>query len=418
MKKALLLTLMFSCSLLHAQSLQELFTQSTDSYKKNDFGSFLTLTQKLDNIRPSHPRITYNLASAYALNGQKEAALEVLEKLIRMNNQTAFESDSDFVSLQSSPGYEKLLRLKKELDNEVKNSSIVVSLDIKDLHPESVLYLKKNNIWLASSIRKRKIVSFDPKTGKSTDWLAEAGILSVFALKPDQDERYLWVATAVMPEMERFSKELEGQAEILKVDISTKRILERFKPSGGHVFGDLVVNRKGEVFVSDSDQPVIYKVSGGAIQPWLDLKGEAFNLQGLSFDIKENNIYISDYLKGILKIPADRPESRKWIAFPSETTQKGIDGLVYYKNSLIAIHNGVQPIRITRYFFDDKEDRIVRAEVIDNNRKELDEPALGFVYNDVLYYFGNSPWKAYNKDFSLDDNKYEAPMLFHYPLSR
>lgn len=418
MKKALLLTLIFSYSLSNAQGLQELFTQSTDAYKKKDFGSFLTLTQKLDNIRPSHPRITYNLASAYALNGQEEKAFEVLEKLIRTNNQTAFESDSDFVSLQSAPAYEKLLLLKKELGQEVKNSQLIVSLDIKDLHPECVLYLSKSNTWLASSIRKRKIVSFDPKTGKCTDWLAEVGILSVFALKPDQDERYLWVATAAMPEMEGFSKELEGQAEILKVDISTHKIVERLKTRGSHVFGDLIVSKKGEVFISDSDQPVIYKITGGTVQPWLDLSGEAFNLQGLSFDAAEKNIYISDYIKGILKIPADHPESGKWMDFPSDATKKGIDGLIHYKNSLIAIHNGVQPIRIVRYFLDDKGERIVRAEVIDNNRKELDEPALAFVKNEVLYYFGNSPWKAYNKDFSLDNNKYEAPMLFSYSLSR
>lgn len=415
MKSLLILGITLSFSFCRAQNLQQLFTQSTEAYKTRDYPSFLALTEKLDSIRPFHPRITYNLASAYALNGRQNSSLEVLERLIRMNNHTAFENDSDFVSLRNASGYAKLLDLKKELDLEIRKSEFQVSLSEKDLHPESLVYLKRSGIWLASGIRKRKIVSFDPKTGQCSDWLNEKDLLSVFVARPDKEEKYLWVATSAMNEMEGFTKELAGKAEILKIEISTRKIVQRYPAGGNHVFGDLVVGKDGEIFISDSDQPFIYKISGNKLTEWLDLRNEGLNLQGICLDDSGETIYIADYLKGILRIPANNPAARKWLDFPEKTTKKGIDGLVFFNNSLIAIHNGVQPIRLVRYYLD--KDKITGFGIIDHNRREFDEPAMAFINGRSLYFFANSPWKAYNKDFSMDGSKFKAPMLFRYDFN-
>lgn len=399
-----------------SQSQKELYNLSVEAYKSKNYIEFLKITKKLDSIRPSHPAYTYNLAVGYASNNQNEKAISILEKMVLMNNKVAFEEDIDFLNLHKTDAYKGLLMLKTSLEKPIIGSAKVVSLTEKSLHPESILFLPKTKMWLASSIRKRKIVSFDTSTGQCKDWLTDNNLLSVFAMKTEKTEKHLWIAIASMPEMEGFSKDLEGKSEVLQIEIKTKKIVNRFPLEGNHVFGDLVLAENGDVYVSDSGEAVIYKISNDKMEPWLDLKKEAFNFQGLTFNDDQSKLFIADYLKGILVIPMKNPKDRKWLAFPKGTTVKGIDGLVYYKKSLIAVHNGVKPIRLIQYNLDEDENQIDNYKTIDHNRPEFDEPALATIVNDKLYFFSNSPWKRYDKDFNLDENKFENPMLFEFEL--
>lgn len=398
-----------------SQSQRELYQESTVAYQTKNYDKFLKITRKLDSLRPFHPTYTYNLAVAYSLNQNDEMAICVLNRLVLMNYKTAFEKDSDFDNLKQAQGFKKLLQLKLDLEKIIENSEKVVSLSEKELHPESVHNLEKHKLWLASSIRHKKIVSFDSKTGLCSDWFVDSQF-STFAMKADVKEQYLWVATAAMPEMVGFSKEFEGKAEVLKIDIKSRKIVKRFPVQGNHVFGDLVLDNQGNVYVSDSGEALIYKISDDKISVWLDLKAEAFNLQGLTFNKDETKLFIADYLKGILVIDINDPQNRSWLEFPNGTIAKGIDGMVFYDNSVIAIHNGVKPIRVIQYRLNERLDSISGFKVVDNNRPEFDEPALTSIVKNKLYFFANSPWKAYDQNGNLDTSKFENPALYEYKL--
>lgn len=398
-----------------SQSQRELYNKSSEAYKNKDYRLFLKITQKLDSLRPSHPTYTYNLAAAYSLNNELDKAIGVLEKLVLMNAKVDFKNDSDFNAIKQSPEFQNVILLQQELEKPIVNAQKVISLSEKDLHPEGLIWLSKTKTWLSSSIRKKKIVAFNLKTGNCTDWFTESKF-SVFAMKSDAEEKYLWVVTAAMPEMLGFSKEMEGKAEVLKIDIKTRKIIKRFPMDGNHVFGDLILDKNGIVYVSDSGETKIYRISNDKMSVWLDLKPEAFNLQGITFNEKQSKIYIADYLKGILVIDVQNPQNRNWLDFPKGTTPKGIDGLVFHKNSLFAIHNGVKPIRIIQYHLNEKQNKISSFKIIDHNRPEFDEPALGIILNEKLYFFSNSPWKGYDKQFNLDETKFENPMLFEYKI--
>ncbi len=398
-----------------SQSLQQLYSASKKSYEDKDFASFLKQTKTLDSLRPSHPAFTYNLAVAYAANNFKNESVAILKKAILMNNKTEFETAEEFSFFAGSNEFKQLIQLKSDLDKPVISSQKVISLSEKDLHPEGLVFLQKNNIWLAGSIHKRKIVAFDPKTGSCSDWLKTDDMLAVFAIKPDSDEKYLWAATSAMPEMLGFSKEIDGNAEILKIEIATKKIVKRFKTNGKHVFGDIAISKKGEVFISDSASPIIYTIKNNELSVWLNLEKEAFNLQGITFNADFSQMYVADYLKGIMSIPMAKPQSFKWLKFPENTASKGIDGLVFYKNSLIAVHNGINPIRIVRYFMN-AENEISNHKILDHNRTEFNEPALVAIKGNELYFFANSPWKAYDKTFKLNLDAFESPMLFRLAL--
>ena len=398
-----------------AQTQREIYNSSVKAYENKDYKTFLQLTRKLDSLRPFHPTYTYNLASAYALNGDAEKAFLTLQKLVLMNNTAAFESDDDFQPLRETEGFKSVIALKNSQNSVIVNSNPVVILSEKELHPEGLTYLSKSKTWLASSIRKRKIVAFDIKTGKCTDWLSANNMLAVLALKADVKEEFLWVATAAFPEMENFDKNINGKAEVLKVNIKSKQIVSRFTVEGNHVFGDLIVSDNGIVYVSDSGKPILYKIENNAITEFLSFENDGFNLQGLAFNKQQNKLFVADYLKGITVVDM-LTKTKSSLSFPSSTTAKGIDGLVFYNNTLIAIQNGVKPIRVTLLKLNEQQNQISSFKILDNNRPEFDEPALATIVGDKVYFFANCPWKAYDENGVLDVTKVNNPILFSCKL--
>ncbi|WP_337965810.1 hypothetical protein [uncultured Flavobacterium sp.] len=390
-----------------------LYNQSVEAYKSKDYVLFLKLAKQLDSIRPMHPTFAYNLASAYSLNGKKEESLRVLKTVVLANNTIDFEGDSDFDGIKNEKGFKDLLELKVSQSKTIENSKEKFSLSEKDLHPEGLLYLEKHKLWLSSSIRNKKVVSFDEK-GNCSDWFIDCSY-SVFAIKADYKEKYLWIACSAIPEMKGFSKEMEGKSEILKIDINTRKLVKRYVIEGNHVFGDLVITKNNDVYISDSAEAIIYKIENESLVLWKDLRKEAFNLQGITLNANESKIFIADYLKGILSIDI-KSKKENWLEFPDNASKKGIDGLVFYNNSLIAIQNGVVPIRIVRYKLNESQTKIVDFTVLDNNRKVFDEPALATLIKNKVYFFANSPWKFYDKDGQLDESKFENPKLFELVL--
>ncbi|RKR05246.1 hypothetical protein C8C83_4585 [Flavobacterium sp. 90] len=390
-----------------------LYSQSVEAYKSKDYALFLKLAKELDSIRPMHPTFTYNLASAYSLNGKKEESLKVLKTVVLANNTVDFEGDSDFESIKNEKGYKDLLELKVSQSKIIESSKEKVSLSEKDLHPEGLLYLEKHKLWLSSSIRNKKVISFDEK-GNCSDWFTDC-LYSVFAIKADYKEKFLWITCSAIPEMKGFSKELEGKSEILKIDITTRKLVKRYTIEGNHVFGDLVVTKNNDVYISDSAESIIYKIENECLILWKDLRREAFNLQGITFNKDESKFFIADYLKGILVIDI-KNQKENWIEFPIDASKKGIDGLVFYNNSLIAIQNGVVPIRIVRYKLNESQTKIIDFTILDNNRQVFNEPTLATLVKNKIYFFANSPWEFYDKNFQLDESKFENPKLFELSL--
>ena len=419
MKKNIFLLLLFLVAFSGFSQTNQLYKQSLAAYKSKDYALFLKLNKQLDSIRPSHPVFSYNVAAGYSLTKKENEAIAALKSVVLMNNTIPFEEEADFQNIKTTAGFQKVIALKEAQNKVIESSNFKVSLSEKDLHPEGLVYLDKQKLWLASSIRNKKIVSFDSK-GVCSDWFIDTPY-SVFALKADEKQRYLWVSCSAMPEMKNFTEAVDGRNEILKIDIKTRRLVKRYILDDKHVFGDLVVAKNGDVYISDSKDPIIYKIQNDKIPHekivvWKDLKGTALNLQGLTFNADQSKLFIADYLKGIMVVTMKDDFKTSWLAIPDGATKKGIDGMLYYKNSLIAIQNGAVPIRIVKYNLNTENTQITDFKVLDNNRAIFNEPALATISNGKLYFFANSPWKFYSDNKELDETKFENPKLFELQL--
>jgi hypothetical protein len=84
------------------------------------------------------------------------------------------------------------------------------------------------------------------------------------------------------------------------------------------------------------------------------------------------------------------------------TTMLGIDGIYFYKGSLIASQNGINPVRIVRIYLSKDYRAVDKFKVVEANNPLFGEPTLGTIVNDTFYYNANSLW---------DDSKGQPPPM-------
>jgi hypothetical protein len=205
-----------------------------------------------------------------------------------------------------------------------------------------------------------------------------------------------------MEEMENYNSRLPSA--VYKYDLNSGKLLKKFLPENPSlplVLGDLTLSKKGEVYVSDSKSNLIFKVneSNGKLEQVFS-SDDFWNLQGITFSDDDKFLFVSDYIKGVYRLEIDKMELIQ-LTKSFDLSLKAIDGLSFYKNTLIAIQNGIKPIRVTQYTLNKENDSLISYEILDQNNPAFNEPTLGCVYDNTFYYVANSQWSAYDKDHNI-----------------
>lgn len=316
-----------------------------------------------------------------------------------MNTRLMPLDDADFATIIETDEFEPVTELYYELQKPIANSELAFEVDDIDLHPESIAYNPIDNTFLISSVHKNKIVEYSLATSEVKDWkqTSEDGLWAVMGMKVDTERNSLWVCTVATKEMQDYDSTLEGKTAVLQFDLKSKKLLNRYELEGGHWFGDLVIHTNGDVYITDSMKPIIYRVSKGKLEVYYDLTNELYNLQGICFNPMRNIMYIADYKLGLYSHILNTRSVKK-VSHPDDMSSKGVDGLYFHHGNLITIQNGVKPFRITELTLNKGGNLIQSFEYIDRGRPELGEPTLGVIEGDELYYIANSPWGAYDKE--------------------
>ena len=375
------------------------------AYQEKNYASFLENVKLATDLRPNHPRLMYNLASAYALNGKQNEAIALLRRMAEMDLIFPASSDHDFDSLHSLPEYDVILK-RIEKNKEPKISSLrAFTVHEKGLIPESVAYDEDARVFYLSSVYKRKILRIT-ESGEVKDFSSEAdGLWSVMGMKVDRKRRLLWVCTTAHPQMTNFVAEDKGKTALFKYDLTTGKLLAKFQPTDAtkpHWLGDLVINSAGDVYATDSVSPAVYLIRHDGTKLETFLEGQPFvSPQGLDFSRDQQQLFVADYSKGVFRVEL---KTKKVISIDSNFTLIGIDGLYYYKGSLICVQNGVNPHRVIKLNLRNDFSRFEGFETIEANNPEFDEPTLGVLVKDRFYFVANSQWGA------IDESGHLAPL--------
>jgi WD40 repeat protein len=380
--------------------------QALKAYREKNYPAYLENMKRALELRPEHPRLMYNLASAHALVGNRAEAVRLLGRVAEMGLIFAAERDTDFDSIRATDEFKAVLRRFDNNRAPVNHSTVAFTLKEKGLVTEGIAYDPTTETFYLSSVHKRKIVSF-ARDGTVQDFATEReGLWSVLGMKVDAARRHLWVTTGALPQMTGYSEAEKGRSAIFKFDLGSGKLLKKYLlmgPSENHLLGDLVVSSRGDVFATDSASPGIYRIDRRKDELELFIKGEPFvSAQGLDFSADERQLFVADYSRGIFVVDL---QSRKAVALTPApgTTLLGIDGLYFYKDALTGTQNGTNPHRIIRLHLKKDLGGVERLEILEANNPLFDEPTLGVRVRDTFYYIANSQWGA------VDDKGQLAP---------
>ncbi len=369
-----------------------------------DYEHAYIMMAEAHKLHPYHQGILYQLGILGALTNRPEESVQYLRKAIHINAGYKLADQPDLAVLQDRPDFRELLDLQKKLLTPVIHSDTALVLRDRTLHIESVALDAATGTYYLGSIRQRKIVMVD-KNGNVKDFTVpgQHRLAAVFGVRIDPNTRTLWVCSSPIEEMQGYDS--LAMSTVSQFDLKSGALLRQYTPAekSGHVFGDLILNSKGEVFVTDSKNNIIYKANDKTAS--LDVffsSDEFWNVQGISFSYQERYLFISDYIKGPYRLNVETKELIK-IKSNVETSLKGIDGLTYFKGSLIALQNGTSPFRATRFTLNAFMDTIIGSTPIDQAHPAMNEPTLGTVVKNVFYYVANSQWGGYDEKHQIKD---------------
>lgn len=283
----------------------------------------------------------------------------------------------------------------------VANSTVAFTIREKDAHIESIAYDALTRTFYLGAIHKRKILQHKV-TGQISDFrqTAQDSLYSVLGLQVDTKRRVLWACATALPQMTGYNAADKNKAAVFKYALDKPRLLGRYTlPNDGktHVLGEPLVASNGDVYVSDSGNPAIYRIRNGSNTLELFLQTALRSLQGIAFSADEQVLFIADYATGIHRYDLI---SRQLVPLQKADglNDRGTDGLYVYQNQLIAIQNGLSPSRVVRFTLNKTLTRLDAVVPLELNNPQFNEPTLGVVVGDRLYYVANSQWGSYTKE--------------------
>ncbi|GMT49909.1 MAG: hypothetical protein IEMM0008_1448 [bacterium] len=209
------------------------------------------------------------------------------------------------------------------------------------LYPEGLAYDSSSHIFYISSIKKGKItkVTLD---GKHQVFADDHRLISSIGIKVDKERNRLIVCVADPGVGEKSSKKTRGTLAglmiyNLKNGKKVKYINLGKMASGPHVANDLALDNNGNIYITDSFSPIIYKVSQKGKTSILINDDQlaapkgAFGLNGILYH-PNGYLIVSNYAtKKLFKIPLTHLDDLKEIKINQDAFAEDIlaaDGLI------------------------------------------------------------------------------------------
>jgi hypothetical protein len=126
-------------------------------------------------------------------------------------------------------------------------------------------------------------------------------------------------------------------------------------------------------------------------------------------------LYVADYPVGIVRVSTRTGEMQR-LAHADGVNTYGADGLMRYGKDLIIIQNGVQPHRVARLTLSGDGARIERLTVLERASPYFDEPTLGVVAGDALFYVANSRWGKFRDGRYIGPTDASGPVILKLSL--
>ncbi|GMR17856.1 MAG: SMP-30/gluconolactonase/LRE family protein [Gammaproteobacteria bacterium] len=245
----------------------------------------------------------------------------------------------------------------------------VVSFKRAALYPEGVDWDAANKRFMVTSIREG-VVGTVTDDGTYTVFAQDPRMVSAVGIRIDAGRDRVLVCNADPGASKHSNPKTTGKLAALAVfQLSTGKLIKYIDLAkgleGSHFCNDIVIDKDGTAYISDSFSTIIYKVGPDyKASVFLNNKrfsGVGFNLNGMV--IKDNYLLVDKYNDGTLfKVPLDNPEAFTQVKM--KVNFNGADGLLWAPDGTLVMiandskHGGSVPAI--------KTDKVVKLTSSDN----------------------------------------------------
>ncbi len=367
------------------------------AFRANDISSARQEVIHAANAWPTQPAYLWGRALVAARTRDSGALKSALTDYAALGLGRDLRADTTFAAFADKSWFASLVTEHERNRSVIQRSTVRATLSDSTTWPEGMDYDPRSHRFYVASVRHRTIIERAPD-GSERELIPRdvRGNGSVLGVRVDPARGVVWATMGGLSQMEGFTPADSTIASLVRVRISDGRIERRwdFPANKHHVLGDLAIGPNGDVFVTDSDEPVLYRLRPGA-DTLEAIRNPLFrSLQGPAPTPDGRFLYLSDYSHGLLRVDLGKGAVIR-LSEPAHVTTLGCDGIALYRNSIIAIQNGVSPARVMRFTLDKSGERIIRADILDRNWKIADEPTIGTIIGNDFVYVANSQWEKY-----------------------
>lgn len=402
-----------------AEKFFEYYQKAIYHSEKEDHQTALSFLDSALIITPNYAPVQYEKARILVEAGRDEAALEILNLLLDQKQRIVERISGDSV-FNGQPGFRDFFS-KAQKQQVINTSTVHIILEERDLVPEGVAYDSRDKALYISSIYKRKIVKID-ENKEVTDFktTGQDGLMSVIGMEADPVRRHLWVCSSYDPSNDIVDGEgLKPQSAIFKFDLDTKELLQKYslEDTLSHFFNDITIMPNGDAYFTDSGVGDAYMISAKE-DSIIQLFPEPFLLSanGITRDEAGDYLYISSWLRGIIRYNVASKEW-KWLESKDPfANTTGIDGMAYYKGSIIA-NSPFNVKGVLQFKLNEEGDHIEEMKVLEYGNPLFGSPTTGEIAGDTFYYIANAGLEAYDRTTGeLDKDKLEKPVILEINL--
>lgn len=282
----------------------------------------------------------------------------------------------------------------------LKNCSLI-TFEAENLFPEGIMYFDKSKSFLLSSYTEGAIYSLD-KENKLSLLFKDDNLISPAALAINKAKNYLYVANGDAGVSEKSDETTTKKtAGVLVYDLNAKKKIKYidFGPlsTGEKRYANgLTLDDKGNVYVTDSHRPIIYKIEEGTNQASVFLedekfKGDEWNLNGIAYH--PNGYLIAIHMsKGVLfKIDV---ATKKITQIQLDEGLIGADGIsIVNKNQILItqafeIQDGGMTFGALKLI--DSQNDWISGKIIDANTEIAENPTNSVLVNNEVFALNSS----------------------------
>jgi len=270
------------------------------------------------------------------------------------------------------------------------------------LYPETVTYSSSKETTYIGSYYKGKIVSMD-LLGNMRDFIVDDSLVAVVGMTINEEKNYLIVCNSDSNLSLRSSSATLGRlAQIMIYDLNTAKKVASIDLSklyaGGHFLNDVTLDSAGNIYVTDSFSPVIYKIDTN-LKASILVQNELFNggqgrfgLNGIEYH-SDKFLIVGMSNGNLFKVNLDEQTTVSKIEL--STKLKSLDGILLLDNNTLLVVSNNLPA-LSKVTFDEAITKLTttnnwltleNSKVITNLKGKF-PTTLTHIKNDLYVNFG------------------------------